>query len=90
MRTGPWFKYIIITNCIYTRHQGKKTPQDVSICLKTLQNITKEEWLKMCDVTGEKLGYDISDNLVIKDAVKTSVPSKDELRKLREKYYTPN
>jgi hypothetical protein len=43
----------------------------------------------MCDVTGEKLGYDISDNLVIKDAVKTSVPSKDELRKLREKYYTP-
>jgi len=88
LRTGPWSKYIVITNCIYTRHQGKKTPQDVSICLKTLQNIEKEEWLKMCDIAGEKLGDGPGENTVIKELVKTSVPSKDELRKLREKYYT--
>ena len=57
LRTGPWNKYIIMTNCIYTRHQGKKTPQDVSYCLKTLQNITKDEWLRMCNVHGNKLGF---------------------------------
>ena len=45
-----------MTNCVYTRHQGKKTAQDVSYCLKTLQNITKDEWLRMCDVHGAKLG----------------------------------
>lgn len=56
LRTGPWEKYIIMTNCIYTRHQGKKTKQDVSYCLKTLQNITKDEWLLMCNTSGEKLG----------------------------------
>ena len=56
LRTGPWDKYIIMTNCVYTRHQGKKTPQDVSYCLKTLQNITKDEWLRMCNVSGVKIG----------------------------------
>ena len=52
LRTGPWEKYVVITNCIYTRHQGKKTKQDQSICLKSLQNITGDEWLKMCEKTG--------------------------------------
>ena len=55
LRTGPWDKYIIMTNCVYTRHQGKKTSQDVSYCLKTLQNITKDEWLRMCNVSGVKI-----------------------------------
>lgn len=56
LRSGPWDKYIVMTNCVYTRHQGKKTTQDVSYCLKTLQNITKDEWLRMCDVHGAKSG----------------------------------
>jgi predicted helicase len=55
LRTGPWKKYIIITNCDYTLHQGKKTKKDISICLKSLQNITNEQWLKMCNVVGESL-----------------------------------
>ena len=42
-----------MTNCHYVRHVGKKTPKDVSICLKTLQNTTKEEWTKMCEIVGE-------------------------------------
>ena len=61
LRTGPWDKYIIMTNCVYTRHQGKKTPQDVSYCLKTLQNITKDEWLRMCNVSGVKIGTEKQD-----------------------------
>jgi predicted helicase len=55
LRTGPWEKYIVVTNCEYTRHAGKKTTKDVSICLKTLQNITKEQWTKMCELEGHTL-----------------------------------
>ena len=50
MRTGPWEKYIVMTNCEYVRHAGKKTPKDISICLKTLRNITKEQWFQMCEL----------------------------------------
>jgi predicted helicase len=55
LRTGPWEKYIVMTNCDYVRHQGKKTPKDLSICLKTLQNITKEQWTLMCEIQGNTL-----------------------------------
>ena len=78
LRTGPWSKYIIMTNCVYTRHQGKKTAQDVSYCMKTLQNITKEEWLKMCQINGSILSEE-----------NTKIPlTKEELRKLRENYFS--
>lgn len=82
LRTGPWSKYIIITNCVYTRHQGKKTAQDVSYCLKTLQNITKEEWLKMCQISGSILSE--KNTKIIEKAPLT----KEELRKLRENYFS--
>ena len=103
LRTGPWEKYIIMTNCIYTRHQGKKTKQDVSYCLKTLQNITKDEWLSMCNTSGEKLGAkeeekkeDLQPPALItkkkreakKPAGKIVVPSNEEMRVLRTQYYT--
>jgi predicted helicase len=50
MRTGPWDKYIVMTNCTYVRHMGKKTPKDLSICLRTLCKITKEQWTQMCNL----------------------------------------
>jgi hypothetical protein len=53
LRTGPWEKYIVMTNCDYARHAGKKTPKDLSICLKTFQNTTKEEWTRMCEIKGQ-------------------------------------
>jgi predicted helicase len=56
MRTGPWEKYIVMTNCDYCRHMGKKTVKDVSICLKTLQSITKEQWIEMCEKKGDVVG----------------------------------
>jgi len=52
MRTGPWDKYIVMTNCSYVRHMGKKTLKDVSYCLGTLRKTTKEEWLAMCGSGG--------------------------------------
>lgn len=103
LRTGPWEKYIIMTNCVYTRHQGKKTKQDISYCLKTLQNITKDEWLSMCKTSGEKLGAkeeekkeDLHPPVLItkkkreakKPAGKIVVPSNEEMRVLRTQYYT--
>ena len=110
-----------MTNCVYTRHQGKKTPQDVSYCLKTLQNITKDEWLRMCDVHGAKLGSEeeeknnivevpittpitedpITEVSIVKTNTKVKartrakvtkkaivIPSPEELRNLRNSYYT--
>jgi hypothetical protein len=107
LRSGPWDKYIVMTNCVYTRHQGKKTTQDVSYCLKTLQNITKDEWLRMCNVHGAKLGTEEvkEKNTVIEIPIKTHIeipiktktktngkliviPSPEELRNLRNSYYT--
>lgn len=52
LRTGPWEKYIVMTNCDYVRHAGKKTPKDVSICLRSFQTISKEDWTCMCEIEG--------------------------------------
>jgi predicted helicase len=103
LRTGPWEKYIVMTNCVYTRHQGKKTKQDVSYCLKTLQNITKDEWLLMCNVHGHKIGI-IDTNVGIEQQPVITAPikvkkvkvksnakkaplSNIELREIRNAYY---
>lgn len=56
LRTGPWEKYIVMTNCEYCRHMGKKTSKDVSLCLKSLRSITKDQWVSMCGLSsGEKV-----------------------------------
>jgi predicted helicase len=54
LRTGPWAQYIVMTNCDYCRHMGKKTAKDVSICLRTFQNITQEQWVQMCELEGQR------------------------------------
>ena len=53
LRTGPWAQYIVMTNCDYCRHMGKKTAKDVSICLRTFQSITQEQWVQMCELEGQ-------------------------------------
>ena len=55
MRTGPWEKYIVMTNCDFTRHVGNKTEKDVSICLKSFQALTKEQWIQLCHLEGHVL-----------------------------------
>jgi hypothetical protein len=91
MRTGPFEKYIIMTNCDYVRHQGEKTNKDISICLKTFQNITKNNWLKLCDIIPHKIINDeinninnINDNDEINNNKNIN---NEKLRKLRIKYY---
>jgi len=47
MRSGPWDKYIVMTNCHYTSRVGK-SEKDLSICLNSFQAINTEEWFSMC------------------------------------------
>jgi len=75
LRTGPWAKFIVMTNCDYTRHQGPKGPKDLSICLGTFRSITSDEWLKLCNVTG---------NIIKKS---TDELTQEEMRALRLAYY---
>jgi hypothetical protein len=80
LRTGPWAKYIVMTNCDYTRHQGPKGPKDTSICLGTFRTLKPDEWLKMCNVEGRQL-----DELREKPTDQLTV---EEIRALRLAYYT--
>jgi hypothetical protein len=84
LRTGPWAKYIVMTNCDYTRHQGPKGPKDLSICLGTFKATTSEQWLKMCDVTGSTLSEQRKNEIIVKPS---SELSHQELRMLRIAYY---
>lgn len=52
LRTGPWEKYIVMTNCDYVRHMGNKTPKDLSLCCQTFRKITKDQWTRMCGLEG--------------------------------------
>jgi predicted helicase len=73
-----WKKYIIMTNCECVTHMGKKTEKDQSICIGTFRNISKENWIKMCGITGNQLD-------MIEENVNTL--SKEELRLKRLAFY---
>jgi hypothetical protein len=78
----PWRKYIIMTNCMYITHMGKKTEKDQSICIGTFRNISKEDWVKMCNISGNTLNsIEENNNLSI---------SKEDLRLKRLSYFDKN
>jgi len=52
MRTGPWKKHIVMTNCRYVSHQGRRTSADVSVCLGTLRALTSDQWASMAQTEG--------------------------------------
>ena len=68
LKTGPFEKYIVMTNCNYVRHAVKQNEKDLSICLKSFENITKDQWLSMCNVHNYKLENinNIEKHLIIK------------------------
>jgi len=76
LRTGPWEKYIVMTNCSYVRHQGKTTQKDVSVGLKKLQTMTSDQWVSMCNLVGQTM------SVVTTEKPKT----KEELRTARLKF----
>jgi hypothetical protein len=54
-RTGPWKQYLVMTNAEGIRREGRKSPKDKSICLKTFQNLKVEDWYSMSGYTGQIL-----------------------------------
>jgi len=58
-RTGPYARYIVMTNCLYTRRFGHKDYKDLSICYNTFVNIEREFWMKMADYD---VGYSLNDS----------------------------
>jgi hypothetical protein len=105
LRSGPWTKYIIMTNCDYAKHEGAKSEKDLSLCLKTFQNIDKDNWLKMCNLNENILNNIeniISENIsdisntaltnigIINIEEKIAKPSIEELRKIRLEKYSTN
>ena len=89
LRTGPWAKYIVMTNCDYTRHQGPKGDKDLSICLGTFRSTSSDQWLKMCDVQGQTLVAPVvpSNEIVELRQKPTSQLTREEIRALRLAYY---
>jgi predicted helicase len=85
LRSGPWEKYIVMTNCNYVRHAGQKTPKDLSICLKTLQNITKEQWTQMCELHGESISEPVSSE---PESSKPKPKTMEEIRAARLAYFS--
>jgi hypothetical protein len=83
LRTGPWAKYIVMTNCDYTRHQGPKGPKDLSICLGTFRSLSNDDWLKMCNIEGQAMQAESQENVL----VSTRELSIEELRARRVAFY---
>jgi len=76
-----WEKYIVMTNCQYITHMGQKTQKDQSICIGTFRNITKDEWIKMCGLTGSSL------NTIVNEENTNIVLTSEELRAKRIAFY---
>jgi len=77
LKTGPWERYIVMTNADYTR-QAVKTEKDLIFCKRHLQKISKDDWLKMCNVQGHK----IEDNKPVENKI-----TPEELRQKRLAFY---
>lgn len=86
LRTGPWAKYIVMTNCDYTRHQGPKGPKDLSICLGTFRATSSDQWIKMCNIQGNVLEVP-SNSVELLRQKPSSELSREEVRALRLAYY---
>ena len=90
LRTGPWAKYIVMTNCDYTRHQGPKGPKDLSICLGTFRATNSDKWLKMCDIQGQILCQPTVPKNEVVELIKqkpSSELTQEDIRALRLAYY---
>jgi predicted helicase len=77
-----WEKYIVMTNCEYITHMGQKTEKDQSICIGTFRNISKDDWIKMCGITGQSL-----DSITVIEQNTNVTLSSEELRAKRLAFY---
>lgn len=87
-RTGPWQKHIVMCNCDYVSHMGTKSEKDLSICKKSFQAITKDQWREMIGDTGRSLtsSNDIPATSSIQSASQQDAPSQEQMREARLKF----
>lgn len=78
-RTGPWLKYIVMTNCDSVRRVGKKWKMDQTIAKAGFKGCKREVWALLA---GLGKGHVLTDTP--EEEVKVQ-PSQDELRMLRIK-----
>ena len=91
MRTGPWTKYIVMTNCNYVRHQGKKTQADISICLNTFRGITHDEWALMASANAKPIEASANAKPIEASAANSQLHqtlTQDQLRQKRLAYFS--
>ncbi len=81
LKTGPWSRYIVMTNADYITHMGPKNKKDLSICIGTWKNINTETWLKMAKMSDEVPKTEDSLSSTILDL------SKEELRSTRLSFF---
>jgi hypothetical protein len=55
LRTGPFYKMIVMTNADYVKREGRKTASDLSICYQTFNNTDRLTWCKILGSTGYSL-----------------------------------
>ena len=84
-KSGPWKKHIVMTNINGCRHIGKKSEQDLSICIKTFQNLNHFDWLKLLEINEKNTLQSVS-NKIIDENKTTSNPDLNQLRELRLKF----
>ncbi len=54
-RTGPWVKYVVMTNCDSVSRRGRKSKMDYTIALARFQSTSREFWSKLIGDPGHKL-----------------------------------
>ena len=61
-RSGPWLKYIVITNCDYVRRQGRKSKMDQTIAKGSFFGCKRDIWIKMAGMEeGKNVGNKLTD-----------------------------
>ena len=66
-KSGPYSKHIVMTNCDYITHIGKKGIKDLSICIGTFRKIDLAEWTLMCELNKEAI---IEDNKLSQEEIR--------------------
>lgn len=89
-RTGPWEKYIVMTNGKGVTRKVPKSKKDKSICVGTFRGTSRTQWLKMAGLFQENkledknvVGDESKNDLEKKSSKEEMYPSLEKLREIR-------
>ena len=82
-RSGPWGKYIVMTNGKGVTNKIGRSPKDQSICLGTFRGTKRTQWLKMAGIFHENKLEEVQP----KKKKMEKLPNLEELREIRLKKF---